>query len=219
MSALLRSNGSAAWEAAVGHPMVAEIAAGTLPHGRFRGYFEQNISYLEEYARAIAHIAARAPDSDALRTVSAMLDQIVSTELPANIRFLERLGGKPSAVRGVATMQPVTYSYTRHLLAVSALESCAAGLAAVLPCQWSYGEIGAAISGSLPDDAIYADWIAMFGNTEYSHLVDRTTDLLDRLVNSNDLEELARLTAIFDASTRYELSFWDMAYNELPALG
>ena len=33
---------------------VAEIGAGTLPHPTFRFCFEQNLSYLHEYARAIA---------------------------------------------------------------------------------------------------------------------------------------------------------------------
>ena len=32
-SALLRERGAASWAAAVSHPMVAEIGAGTLPHG------------------------------------------------------------------------------------------------------------------------------------------------------------------------------------------
>ena len=61
-SALLRERGAASWAAAVSHPMVAEIGAGTLPHETFRYYFEQNVLYLEDYARAIALIIGRAPD-------------------------------------------------------------------------------------------------------------------------------------------------------------
>ncbi len=50
-SAALRAAGRDAWTAAVNHPMVASIAAGTLPHPTFRGYFQQNVRYLEDYAR------------------------------------------------------------------------------------------------------------------------------------------------------------------------
>ena len=60
-SALLRERGAASWAAAVSHPMVAEIGAGSLPHETFRYYFEQNVLYLEDYARAIALIIGRAP--------------------------------------------------------------------------------------------------------------------------------------------------------------
>jgi Zinc-binding dehydrogenase/Amidohydrolase family/TENA/THI-4/PQQC family/Alcohol dehydrogenase GroES-like domain len=50
-SAALRAAGHDAWAAAVSHPMVGAIAAGTLPRETFRHYFEQNVRYLEDYAR------------------------------------------------------------------------------------------------------------------------------------------------------------------------
>jgi thiaminase (transcriptional activator TenA) len=37
-SARLRERGAATWAAAVAHPMVSEIGAGTLPHETFRFY-------------------------------------------------------------------------------------------------------------------------------------------------------------------------------------
>lgn len=99
-SAALREAGREAWTAAVRHPMVAAIAAGTLPHRVFRGYFEQNVRYLEDYARAIALTAAKAPDRAALEVLSAFLRQIVATEIPANLHFLARLGGSASRLPG-----------------------------------------------------------------------------------------------------------------------
>ena len=218
ISTRLRAHGSPIWNAAISHPMVCEIAAGTLPKELFRGYFEQNIAYLEDYARSLAHVAAAAPDSAALEVVTELLSQIVAVELPANRGFLERLGGDPDAIRGVATMEPTTYAYTRHLLAVTALKDCASGLTAVLPCQWSYCEIGAAIGRSEPDDAIFRDWISLFFNAEYEALLERSTGLLDRLAATADDSQVAAMTAIFDASTRYEIEFWDMAYKHLQPL-
>ena len=93
--------------------MVAEIGAGSLPHATFRFYFEQNLGYLREYARAIAFAATAATDRGALSILARFLGQIVDVEIPANEAFLERLGG--SAARPV-TMRPATYAYTRHLL-------------------------------------------------------------------------------------------------------
>ena len=119
-SALLRERGAASWTAAVSHPMVAGIGAGSLPHETFRYYFEQNVLYLEDYARAIALIIGRAPDLAAVTVLTRFLGQIVDTELPANHAFLARLGG-PARADGArpdpgAVMAPVTYAYTRHLL-------------------------------------------------------------------------------------------------------
>jgi thiaminase/transcriptional activator TenA len=161
VSAMLHDAGAETWAAAVAHPMVREIAAGTLPHELFRGYFLQNVLYLEAYARAIGLLLA----------------------------------------------------YTRHLLAVCAMEDCAAGLAAVLPCQWSYGEIARPLMASRPADPIYADWIALFGDDDYEALVDDTTALLDRLVDPTDGQRMAVLAEIFERSTWYERAFWNMAYG------
>ena len=95
-SVTLRSAGRDAWAAAVSHPMVRAIAAGTLPHETFRGYFEQNVRYLEDYARAIALAAAKAPDREGLDVLSRFLGQIIATEIPPsrcrNARFAGKIG-------------------------------------------------------------------------------------------------------------------------------
>jgi thiaminase/transcriptional activator TenA len=210
-SKALRAAGRDAWAAAVNHPMVRAIAAGTLPHDTFRCYFEQNVRYLEDYARAIALATARAPDRDAVDVLSRFLRQIVGTEIPANLAFLARLGGAAGRLPGLAALHPVTYAYTRHLLHVCEAGSCAEGLAALLPCQWSYGEIAQPLMAAMPADPVYADWIRMFGNAEYDALVAETTGLLDRLADPADAGQWARLSAVFSISIRYEGDFWDMA--------
>jgi thiaminase (transcriptional activator TenA) len=219
-SALLRERGAASWTAAVGHPMVAGIGAGTLPHETFRYYFEQNVLYLEDYARAIALIIGRAPDLAAVRVLTRFLSQIVDTELPANYAFLARLGGPapassaPAGSAGpgpAALMAPVTYAYTRHLLDTAGRRDLPAGLAAVLPCQWSYGELATRLAAAMPADPVYADWIAMFAGDGYDELVQASTALLDQHTDVANEALMTSLSAVFDRSTRYELAFWDMA--------
>ena len=214
VASILHEQGAEAWDAAVRHPMVRGIADGSLPHETFRRYFKQNVLYLEDYARAIGIILGKAPDRDAIITLTRFLMRIVEDEIPSNLSFLERLGGDPDTVAGRGAMLPVTYGYTRHLLSVCALGDCADGLAAVLPCQWSYGELARPLAEHPPDDPIYADWIGMFGNDDYDELVSQSTALLDRLVDPTDERRLAALQRIFERSTRYEAEFWDMAYGD-----
>jgi thiaminase (transcriptional activator TenA) len=210
-SARLRERGAASWAAAVSHPMVAEIGAGSLPHETFRCYFEQNVLYLEDYARAIALIIGRAPDLAAVTVLTRFLGQIVDTELPANYAFLARLGGP--AAPGPAVMAPATYAYTRHLLDTAGRRELPAGLAAVLPCQWSYGELATRLAASMPADPVYADWIGMFAGDGYDELVQASTSLLDQHTDVADEALMTSLAGVFDRSTRYELAFWDMAYS------
>jgi thiaminase/transcriptional activator TenA len=212
VSGVLHELGGATWRAATEHDMVREIGAGTLPHQTFRWFFEQNVLYLEDYARSIGLIIGKAPDSDAIDVLARFLSQIVATELPANRRFLERLGGDIASIDTVETMHPTTYSYTRHLLQVAGQGSCAEGLTAVLPCQWSYGELATHLAAHVPEEPIYADWISMFANDDYDELVAETTGLLDRLVAPGDRRVMRTLEWIFNTSVRYEVQFWDMAY-------
>ncbi len=102
----LKARGADCWAAAVAHPMVAEIGAGSLPHATFRFYFEQNLGYLREYARAIAFAATATTDRGALSTLARFLGQIVDVEIPANEAFLERLGGSAARLKGSVTMLP-----------------------------------------------------------------------------------------------------------------
>jgi len=213
ISGELHERGKPVWATAISHPMVKQIGEGTLPHPTFRRYFEQNVLYLNDYARSIGFIIGNAPDWDAADVLSRFLRQIVGTEIPANIAFLSRLGGSTETTGGTVAMSPVTYAYTRHLLSTCAQGSCQEGLAAVLPCQWSYGELARPLMDSPPDDEIYADWIAMFGNDAYASLVDETTGLLDRLADSAGADTVGRLSAVFDRSVSYEVEFWDMAYG------
>ncbi len=214
-SAVLRERGAATWSAAVSHPMVAEIGTGSLPHETFRYYFQQNVLYLEDYARAIALIIGHAPGRDEITVLTRFLSQIVDTELPANYAFLARLGGPEEQPRP-AMMAPTTYAYTRHLLDTAGRRDLATGLAAVLPCQWSYGEIAAGLVAAPPADPVYADWIALFAADGYAELVYASTALLDRHADPADPVRMAELADAFDRSTRYELAFWDMAYRRRP---
>jgi thiaminase/transcriptional activator TenA len=202
--------------------MVAEIGAGTLPHETFRFYFEQNLGYLHEYAHAIALTVAGTgpvgPDPAgryatgtgarrAASTLTRFLGQIIDVEIPANESFLTRLGGSPDRLD---PLLPTAYAYTRHLLDVCRQGNLAVALAALLPCQWSYGEIGQRLVQAPPADPIYADWIALFAGDGYEDLVTASTDLLDRCSTA----ATGPLTAAaFDRSTRYEIAFWQMAYS------
>jgi thiaminase/transcriptional activator TenA len=218
VSGELHDAGARAWERATTHPMVRAIADGSLPHATFRGYFEQNILYLQDYARSIAMIVAKGPDREAITTLSRFQAQIVEHEIPANLGFLERLGGDVAALGDAGAMHPSAYAYTRHLLATCAQGDCAEGLTAVLPCQWSYGELARPLMANPPDDPIYADWVGMFGSDEYDGLIAETTALLDRVADVDDAPQMAALAVIFERSTQYEVAFWDMAYGS-PAQG
>src|SRR5205823_3788974 len=75
--------------------------------------------------------------------------------------------------------------YSDHLLATAARGDLLLTLAAILPCQWGYREIGRALmAGSTPDDPRYAGWIAEYASAAYSELVDWLIQRFDALADA-----------------------------------
>ena len=210
--AVLRDKSAPIWRRSADNPMVRAIGDGSLPRETFRYYFEQNILYLRDYSRAIALVAAQAPDEDAADILSRFLRGESERELPKNHSFLERLGGDPDSLSPY-DMNAANYGYTRHLLSVASMGDCADGLAAVLPCPCGYTEFAKSMICDVPDDPIYAEWISFFGEGEDDGILDDMKGLLDRLVDVADEERMRRLDWIFQVSSRYEVMFWDAAYN------
>ena len=86
--------------------------------------------------------------------------------------------------------------------------------AALLPCMWSFSEIGQRLARQArPADERYAKWIDLYASGEFAALAQWCRDLLDRLAEGLPERELWKLEAAFLSSSRYEWQFWEMAWK------
>jgi thiaminase/transcriptional activator TenA len=85
-------------------------------------------------------------------------------------------------------------------------------VAALLPCQWGYCEIGQTLArrGKPTAAPFYAQWIDMYASPEFAALASWSRELLDSLEGFGREE---RLIETFCTSARYEYLFWEMAYR------
>ena len=95
---------------------------------------------------------------------------------------------------------------------------CLAGevLAAVLSCAYSYEIIAKKIVANRPesvDDPFYGDWIRGYASDEYAAGNVMLIETLDRLSAHYAEEQLRNLEDIFIACSRYEMAFWQMAWE------
>ena len=210
LSAGLRDASEPAWSDLADHPFVVELASGTLAPERFRYYIEQNLLYLPQYARVMALGAARARDQRALELFSAALQQVVAVELPENRRLRDRVVELGAADRGGASEPaPPNLEYAAWLLSVAFSGGTAEILAAVLPCTWSYGEIGQRLAAAAAEHPVYRAWLEFFAGDAYAAVVARMRSDVDELAAR---AEPAGLQSIFRTGVRFERRFWDMAY-------
>jgi thiaminase (transcriptional activator TenA) len=197
----LRAAAGPSWEAAVRHPFVRGIGDGSLDEAAFRFYIRQDYRFLIDYGRLLSLGAARAPRLEWMRRFSALAQSVLETEMSLHREFAASWG--VSDLDAVA-VEPATGAYCDFLLRTAALGDFSELAAAVLPCMWTYAEIGASLS---PSSERYRSWIEMYASPEFGSLAAWARSIVDE-VDGDD----ARMAAAFTASCEHEVRFWDAAY-------
>jgi thiaminase/transcriptional activator TenA len=203
------------WRNELQHPFVRGLADGSLPVQRFRFYLRQDYVFLIDYCRVFALAAAKARELKVVELFANLLHDTLTTEMDLHRAYCRRLGIAPDELARTAAA-PVTHAYTRHLLTAAYSGSIAEIVAAVLPCQLGYAELGAALVRDYRDwtGSPYADWIRMYSAAEFAAGASQLRTLLDDLTRGWPEASLEPLEALFLTSSRYEYLFWEMSYTE-----
>ncbi len=216
-SDLLREDCSPIWTALHQHPFITELAEGTLPLDKFRFFLEQDVFYLQEYARCLALGAAKSRTERELRYFTVDLNQVLDAEIPSNRELLAQVIELGAEDRGGSlAMAPANVAYTSYMQALSLRGGPLEIMAALLPCSWSYVEIATALrertDGTHP---VYAGWIAYFSMPRVVEMVAEMRRDFDVLMLEEAASDVRRreIAEIFATSSRLERSFWEMAYT------
>ena len=106
-------------------------------------------------------------------------------------------------------------SYTHYMLAVADIGGPAEIAAAILACSWSYAEIGRALiqrPGAV-EHPFYGEWVRGYAAGDYQRANEELIALMNALAADAAEEQRAYLEQIFVNCSRYERSFWDMAWE------
>jgi thiaminase/transcriptional activator TenA len=195
------------------HPFLQGLTDGTLDRGSFRYYVVQDSIYLIDYSRALAVVAARAPDPEAILFFSRSAAEAIEVERTLHESFFRELGVSEQEIRETPSA-PANLAYTSYLLAAVYGGSFAEGLGAVLPCFWIYREVGRKLLEWSSPDPLYRRWIETYGGEEYGAVVEQALDLTDRLGPRLSVDEAASLERHFVQTSRYEWLFWEMGLRQ-----
>jgi len=199
--------------AILAHPFLAGLTDGSLPQDAFAYYVVQDVLYLQQYARALAAVAGRAPDSAGTETFARHAAGIVNVERQLHDTLLASLGIDPASV-ATAQAAPTTLAYTSYLLAATQGGSYAEGVGAVLPCYWIYWEVGKELQRRGSPDPRYQQWIDTYSGEEFAGEVREVLAIADELGPGLAPAERELVGRHFRATSRYEWMFWDMGYRQ-----
>ena len=204
------------WEAYLEHPFVRGIADGSLDEDKFRYYMIQDYLYLVEYARVFALGVAKARDMDSMRLFAGYVGQILDGEMEIHRAYMKRLGIDPEDAERAAPALD-NRSYTSYMLNVAFSEGPEAIMASILSCALSYEHIALRILQSNPDadkHPFYGEWIQGYADPGYHEANEALITLTERLTAGCGEAEMLHLEEIFRECSRYEMAFWDMAWEK-----
>jgi len=217
VSTRLHDAAAPVWEACLRHPFVTGIGDGTLDMEKFRYFMLQDYLYLFDYARVFALGVVKARDPELMRVFAANVDAILGGEMKIHRAYMKRLDITEEQVFSIKPAL-ANLSYTNYMLSVAQTGGPMEIVASILACSWSYAEIGqalAAISGAA-EHPFYGEWIRGYASEEYAATNQALIELMDSLAADAGEDQLAYLTDVFVNCSRYELGFWDMAWDVQP---
>lgn len=203
------------WRKNHAHPFVQGIGDGTLDKEKFRFFMIQDYLYLIDYAKLFALGAMKSKDVETMGRFAEILNSTLNEEMALHRQYGKKFGITAEEFER-AKPSPTTLAYSHYMLHVGQNGSLVHLVAALLPCMWSYWEIGKELS-KLPDATeheFYGEWIEMYSSEGFGQAAQWCIQLLDELAEGASDAEKEYIEEIFLNTTRFEFMFWDMAYKQ-----
>ena len=210
ISESLRKDADSIWREIFDHPFVVELYKGTLPIEKFEFYVLQDYNYLVSDMKNLSILSSRAESVEAMREMLEIAHLEATSEFESYEKLLRDLGyTTEEAIRTESTQTNISYS--SFLLATSSLKTFWEGLAATLPCFWTYAEIAEFHKDKLNEskNSLYLEWASVYLTEPYRDLVNKMKGLLDDASNI----EYEKLKEVFITASKYEYIYWSVAYE------
>jgi len=208
----LRQEADPIFQAIFAHPFVQGIADGQLANEQLIHYVKQDHEYLNVFMRIYGHAISKSASRQDIQFFNEQISFILNSEVHPHRNFCEVSGVRYEDLQGEA-LSPSAHHYTRHMLNVAQTGSLAEIIAVILPCPWTYHEIGQRLlteKQPSPDHPFF-DWISFYGNSRRT--TDHLCQRLDALAASINAKERQQILEHFIISTQLEYRFWEMAYQ------
>jgi thiaminase/transcriptional activator TenA len=212
-STILHEAADPIWTKILTHPFIQEMCAGTLPLDKFQYYLMQDYYYLMNFVRCLGLLVAK--DVKHIHEFSTVLHNSITIE----VNELERLGytlGLNSEMLRTVNPAPTNLAYTRHLFFIAYTGTTGELMAGLLPCMWTYQEIGETLgeSEAVRQHTIYSTWGNTYISPAYRQLVSWYKQIVDHHAETAGTRVREAMRRHFVLSSRYEYLFWEMAYNK-----
>lgn len=197
------------------HPFVKGIEDGTLDRKKFKYYIIQDYLYLIEYAKVFGVGIAKSKSVQTAKLFASYVHLLTDGEMDIHRGYMGKFGVTEEELAEIPRALD-NLSYTSYMLRIAYEEGEAEVLAAILSCAYSYEVIARTIIKNNPDSLhhdFYGDWIRGYASDEYRAKNVELIETLEMLTAQYTEEQKQHIVDIYVACSRYELAFWNLAWN------
>ncbi|PZO22403.1 MAG: TenA family transcriptional regulator [Leptolyngbya foveolarum] len=156
------------------HPFVQRIGDGSLPKSIFVYYIEQDVFFLEAFAKAYSIAAAKSPDWKSFQVFHDLAGGVL-TELELHHEYAKSWGVDISAI----APKPATRQYTDFLLSTAWSQPVGITAVAMSPCMRLYAYLGQQLAANGIPSHSYENWIETYSSDEFEPLAKQLEALVD----------------------------------------
>ena len=204
------------WEGYHAHPFVQGIKTGTLDKEKFRQYIIQDYWYLMDYTKVFAVGVAKSKSVETMKLFAKYIQAILDGEVNVHNGYMGEFGITQEELDHTPIAQD-DRSYTAYMLSVAYKGGEAEVLTAIFSCAYSYEVIARKMveeNPAAPEHPFYGRWVRGYITERYTHNNVVLKEMLERLTKDYTEAQLQYLEEVFTACSRYEASFWDMAWEQ-----
>ena len=197
------------------HPFVEGLKHGDLDVEKFRWYMIQDYWYLMEYTKVFAIGVTKSKSVETMKLFAKYIQAILDGEVNVHNGYMAEFGISKAELESTPIAQD-NRSYTNYMLSVAHKGGEAEVLTAIFSCAYSYEVIAARIVEEVPtapDHPQYGRWVRGYITPRYTGNNVVLAQMLEKLTEHYTERQLRELEEIFVACSRYEASFWDMAWH------
>ncbi|MGM1050591.1 MAG: thiaminase II [Bacillota bacterium] len=210
----LRQKADGIFQAIYEHPFVRGIADGNLSKEQLIHYIKQDYEYLNAYMRIYGIAISKCRTRDEIADFNEQISFILHSEVHPYQNFCAVAGVTYEEMQGYP-LAPSAHHYIHHMLTVAHEGSLGEIMAVLLPCPWTYLEIGRKLLDEVqPDESHpFYEWIYFYGNRAEDAAANFRSRV-DAWAQEATPAERERMAEHFMLSCKLEYMFWDMAYRQ-----
>ncbi|WP_077624100.1 thiaminase II [Sediminibacillus massiliensis] len=211
----LRKRADNIYEGIFHHPFIKGIAEGNIPKEALIHYVKADYEYLSAFNRVYGIAISKCAEREDMSFFQEQIGFVLNSEIHPHENFCEVAGVDYDDLQG-NPLPPTADHYVSHMMKTAMGGSIGELLAALLPCPWTYLEIGQYIMENHHPQASHPfhEWITFYAQGEIRGVTAEIRRKLDRWAETASSTDKEKAATAFIKSCQLEYKFWDMAYEE-----